>query len=199
VDIGCGAGDTGKLIRSVYPEVSITGITCSKTEYQQAVHNLDICICMDIEGEPLPTLGYHEFDVSMFCHVLEHLLDPVATIKKLLPLLKVGGKVIIALPNIANWRERAKLALGKFEYTDGGVMDRTHIHFYTFHTAPRYLVEPIPQLKLEGHLVNASIPLAFFRHQFLTQGFRKKLDDFGCLLMPNLFGGEILIQSVKCC
>jgi 2-polyprenyl-3-methyl-5-hydroxy-6-metoxy-1,4-benzoquinol methylase len=197
LDIGCGAGDTGKLIRSVYPEVSITGITCSQIEYQQAVQKLDFCICMDIEQGVLPVLSDQKFDVLIFSHVLEHLLDPVAAIKKLLPLLKVGGKVIIALPNIANWRERIKLASGNFEYTDSGVMDRTHIHFYTFHTAPRYLLEPIPELKLEDHLVHGSIPLAFFRHQLLSQKFKKQLDNLGCRLIPNLFGREILMRAIK--
>ncbi len=197
LDIGCGAGDTGQIIRSLYPEVHITGITCSQAEYKQAVQKLDCCVCMDIEREPTPDLPHQEFDVLIFCHVLEHLLDPVATIQKLLPRLKVGGKVIIALPNIANWRERRKLALGKFEYTDNGVMDKTHIHFYTFYTAPQYLLKPIPQLKLENHLVNGSVPLGFLRHQFLNQELRKKLDELGCNWMPNLFGGEILMKAVK--
>jgi 2-polyprenyl-3-methyl-5-hydroxy-6-metoxy-1,4-benzoquinol methylase len=197
LDIGCGAGDTGQLIRSVYPITHITGITCSSLEYEQATKKLDCCVCLDIEREPLPTLPHQEFDVLCFIHVLEHLVDPVATIQKLLPHLKVGGKVIIALPNIANWRDRCKLALGKFEYTDGGVMDKTHLHFYTFYTAPQYLIEPTKQLQLETHSANGSIPLAFLRHHFLNQALRKKLDNLGCQWMPNLFGSEIVMKAIK--
>lgn len=197
LDIGCGAGDTGQLIRSVYPNVQITGITCSSLEYEQASKKLDNCICIDIERELLPNLAHNQFDVLCFIHVLEHLVDPASTIQKLLPLLKVGGKVIIALPNIANWRERWKLALGNFEYTDEGVMDKTHLHFYTFHTVPRYLIKPIPELKLEQHFVNGSVPLAFLRHHLLNKGLRKKIDDWGCARMPNLFGAEILVKAVK--
>lgn len=197
LDIGCGAGDTGQLIRSVYPHVHVTGITCSSLEYEQAAKKLDHCICMDIERELVPHLAHNQFDVLCFIHVLEHLVNPIANIEKLLPYLKVGGKVIIALPNIANWRERWKLALGKFEYTDGGVMDKTHLHFYTFHTATRYLIEPIPQLKLEQYFVKGSVPLAFLRHHLLNKELRKKIDDWGCAGMPNLFGGEIIIKAVK--
>jgi 2-polyprenyl-3-methyl-5-hydroxy-6-metoxy-1,4-benzoquinol methylase len=197
LDVGCGAGDTGQLIRSVYPAVHITGITCSPFEYEQAAKKLDSCVCLNIEREPLQTLPYQEFDVLCFIHVLEHLVDPVATLQKLMPHLKVGGKVIIALPNIVNWRDRWKLALGKFEYTEGGVMDKTHLRFYTFYTAPRYLIEPIPQLKVEHHAVNGSVPLAFLRHHLLTKDLRKKIDDFGCFWKPNLFGNEILIKAVK--
>jgi 2-polyprenyl-3-methyl-5-hydroxy-6-metoxy-1,4-benzoquinol methylase len=198
LDIGCGSGDTGKLIRSVYPAVQITGITCSPAEYEQAVQKLNSCICMDLEQNPLPPLPDKQFDVLLCCHVLEHLVAPVVTLQRLLPYLKIGGKVIIALPNVANWRERWKLALGKFEYTDAGVMDKTHLHFYTFYTAPRYLIEPLPQINLEAHTVNGSVPLAFLRHHFLSQACRKKLDELGCCLLPNLFGSEILMKAVKC-
>ncbi len=196
MDIGCGAGDTGKLIRSIYPEVHITGITCSQNEHEQAAQNLNCCIRMNVEKDPLPTLA-DEFDVLIFSHVLEHLVDPVATIQKLLPLLKTDGKVIIALPNIANWRERCKQVLGKFEYTDDGIMDKTHLHFYTFHTANLYLIQTIPELKLKSHVANGSIPLALFRHYFLSKEIKRKIDGLGCAWMPNLFGNEIVIMAVK--
>jgi 2-polyprenyl-3-methyl-5-hydroxy-6-metoxy-1,4-benzoquinol methylase len=197
LDIGCGAGDLGKLIRSVYPSVQITGITCSQKEYEQAVQKLDHCICTDIERGTLPEFKNEEFDAIIFSHILEHLVNPLASIQRILPYLKRGGKVIIALPNIANWRDRWKLALGRFEYTDGGIMDKTHLHFYTFYTAPHYLIEPIPQLKLEHHSATGSIPLGFLRHHFLSQSSRKKLDSWGCSWKPNLFGYEILIKAVK--
>jgi len=196
LDVGCGAGDTGKLIKLHYPDTQVTGITCSQAEYEQAAKNLDSCICIDIEREDLAFVPDTKFDVIVFCHVLEHLVNPVATIQKVLPFLKTGGRVIIALPNIANWRERWKMAVGRFEYTDSGVMDKTHLHFYTFYTATQYLIEPIPQLKLETNLVNGSVPLGFLRHYFLSQGICKNLDELGCRWMPNLFGGEILITSI---
>jgi 2-polyprenyl-3-methyl-5-hydroxy-6-metoxy-1,4-benzoquinol methylase len=197
LDIGCGAGDLGKLIRSRSPSTQVTGVTCSQKEYEQATQVLNHCLCLNIEQDQLPLAFAQEFDVLLFCHVLEHLVDPIAVIQKLLPQLKAGGKIIIALPNIANWRDRYKLALGKFEYTDGGVMDRTHLHFYTFHTASRSLVEPIPQIELEEIQVKGSVPLAFLRHHFLNQRIRERIDRWGCSWMPNLFGSEIILKAVK--
>ncbi|MBO3460284.1 class I SAM-dependent methyltransferase [Aetokthonos hydrillicola Thurmond2011] len=197
LDIGCGAGDTGQLIREIYPQAHVTGITCSEFEFTKAIQKLDCCVCMDIERDTLPTLPYEQFDVLCFLHVLEHLVDPVSAIKKLLPYLKIGGKVIIALPNIANWRYRWQIALGKFEYTDGGVMDKTHLRFYTFDTAPRYLIQLIPQLKLEHHLVTGSIPLGFLRRQFLSNNIRRFIDNLGCRNIPNLFGYEILMVALR--
>ena len=143
LDVGCGAGDTGKLILSVYPNSEVVGITCSQVEYNQASQNLSCCININVEIENLPDKYLNLFDVLIFSHVLEHLINPTEVLYKLLPYLKPNGKIIIALPNIANWRERVKLIIGKFEYTDGGVMDKTHLHFYTYYTAPKYLINPI--------------------------------------------------------
>jgi 2-polyprenyl-3-methyl-5-hydroxy-6-metoxy-1,4-benzoquinol methylase len=193
LDIGCGAGDTGRLIRSVYPDTEVVGITCSESEYDRASQNLSHCICINIEQDALPDKYEKVFDVLIFSHVLEHLLDPNKVITKLLLYLKPGGKVVIAIPNIANWRERWKVALGEFEYTDDGVMDKTHLHFYTFHTATKYLIDPIKELRIEHHLVNGSVPLAFFRHYLFTTAIKQFFDQLGCKYMPNLFGGEILI------
>lgn len=195
LDIGCGAGDTGNLIQETYPNTKVVGITCSQAEYEQATKKLSSCIQLNLEDETLPNISQQTFDVLCFCHVLEHLVDPIKVINNLLPYLKPNGKVIIAIPNVANWRSRWKLAIGKFEYTDGGVFDRTHLHFYTFHTAPQYLVKPIPTLKIEIHTVKGSVPLSFFRYYFLSPSIKKSLDNIGCHLMPNLFGGEIFMVA----
>ena len=196
LDVGCGAGDTGKLIRATHPETEVIGITCSQAEYDEATKKLSSCIFINIEQDNLPDKYQNLFDVILFSHVLEHLIDPTETIRKLLRYLKPNGKIIIALPNIAHWRERWKLALGRFEYTDSGVMDKTHLHFYTFYTAPKYLIEPIKELKIEHHLVNGSVPLAFFRHYLFTTAMKQWIDRLGAKYMPNLFGGEILIIAI---
>ncbi|MEH2301964.1 MAG: class I SAM-dependent methyltransferase [Nostoc sp.] len=195
LDIGCGVGSNGKLIHEAYPLTQVTGVTCSQTEYQRASQQLSHCIYADVERDTFYL--DQKFDVLLFCHVLEHLVDPVATINKLLPYLKLGGKVIIALPNIVNWRERSKLLLGKFEYTDGGIMDKTHLHFYTFHTAPRYLIAPISQLRLESHFASGSFPLGRLRNRLMGEKARQAMDRLVCGWLPNLFSHDILMQAIK--
>ncbi len=195
LDVGCGAGSNGRLIQELYPSSHVTGITCSQSEYDEAKKYLSHCIYADLEKDDLSFED--QFDVLLFCHVLEHLVDPVSVIKKLLPYLKKEGKIIILVPNIATWRERWKLALGRFEYTESGIMDKTHLHFYTFYTACRYLVDPIPQLKKLNYTVKGSVPLGPLRHYFLNQNLRKMLDEYACSLNPNLFGNEIIIDARK--
>jgi 2-polyprenyl-3-methyl-5-hydroxy-6-metoxy-1,4-benzoquinol methylase len=194
LDIGCGAGNTGRLIRTHYPNSIVAGVTCSQSEFEQASTNLDRCFYLDVERDSLEQIG-KDYDLLLFSHVLEHLVDPVAVIQRLLPCLKPNGRVVIVVPNIANWRERWKLALGRFEYADSGIMDRTHLHFYTFHTAPSYLVATIPSLKLEYLGVNGSLPLGFLRHHFLNENTRQRIDRLGCQIFPNFCGGEILMVA----
>jgi hypothetical protein len=74
-------------------------------------------------------------------------------------------------------------------------MDRTHLRFYTFHTAPKYLIEPISELSLKIHKVNGSVPLALLRHHFLPSQWKEKIDQWGCQIAPNFFGGEIIIVA----
>jgi 2-polyprenyl-3-methyl-5-hydroxy-6-metoxy-1,4-benzoquinol methylase len=155
LDIGCGAGDLGNAVRQQFSSATVTGVTCSPVEQQQALQKLNGCFCLDIERESLSIFNAQAFDTIIFSHVLEHLVDPLAVIIRLLPFLKKGGKILIAPPNIANWRQRWKLALGKFEYTKSGVMDKTHPHFYTFHTVAKYLIDPIVPLKVQIHSVSS--------------------------------------------
>ncbi|MCT0230732.1 class I SAM-dependent methyltransferase [Synechococcus sp. CS-1324] len=191
LDIGCGSGSNGRLINSIYPSSRITGVTCSQAEYEEASKVLDCCIHTDLERNDLSFA--HKFDALLLCHVLEHLVDPVSVINKLLPFLKPNGKVIILLPNIASWRSRWRLARGIFEYTKSGIMDETHLHFYTYYTVCRHFLDPLPQLDKLSLSVNGSIPLGFLRHHLLNQSTRNFLDNLGCSMFPNLFGGEIIL------
>jgi predicted SAM-dependent methyltransferase len=67
-------------------------------------------------------------------NVLEHLRYPERVLQRAHDLLTDEARVIVALPNIANWRFRLRLLAGQFEYTDYGVMDRTHTRLYTLKT-----------------------------------------------------------------
>jgi 2-polyprenyl-3-methyl-5-hydroxy-6-metoxy-1,4-benzoquinol methylase len=81
-----------------------------------------------------------KFDVIVFADVLEHLVDPGTTLSIFSnKYLKKDGCVIISLPNIANWQIRLKLLLGSFDYEEVGILDRTHLHFYTFRSAKIFI------------------------------------------------------------
>ncbi len=80
------------------------------------------------------------YDLLLAAAVLEHLRQPERVLCEARPLLKPGARAIVSLPNIAHWRSRLRLLLGRFEYQDYGIMDRTHLRFYTLSTG-RALLE----------------------------------------------------------
>ena len=95
----------------------------------------------DIEGEIPQYLEQERFDCLIFSHVLEHLRNPAEVVARLSRLLRTGGRVVIAVPNVLFFKVRLQFLRGDFEYDpDGGILDDTHLHFYTHRTADRYLL-----------------------------------------------------------
>jgi SAM-dependent methyltransferase len=75
-------------------------------------------------------LKTQKFDVIIFSDVLEHLYDPVGIIKSYQSVLKQDGIIVVTVPNIANIFSRIALLFGFFNYSETGVMDKTHIRFF---------------------------------------------------------------------
>lgn len=74
------------------------------------------------------------FDVVVAADVLEHMADPVEALEQIKALLSPSGRVVASIPNIAHLAVRAQLALGGFNYTERGPLDRTHLRFFTKRT-----------------------------------------------------------------
>jgi 2-polyprenyl-3-methyl-5-hydroxy-6-metoxy-1,4-benzoquinol methylase len=75
------------------------------------------------------------FDVIIFADVLEHLVDPWRVLRQMRGLLAPSGHVLLSVPNVAHWTARLNLLRGRFDYTDGYLMDRTHLRWFTWRTA----------------------------------------------------------------
>lgn len=136
LDVGCGTGGAVAALRDRGFEA--VGVTISPEEAAFAQsYGLDVRV-----GDIASPLGFEpcSFDAILASHVLEHLVDPGAALKHLTPLLKAGGRFLIALPNIAYWRPRLQLARGRFPQEDFGHFDRTHLRFFTFRSA-RAMIE----------------------------------------------------------
>jgi 2-polyprenyl-3-methyl-5-hydroxy-6-metoxy-1,4-benzoquinol methylase len=86
-----------------------------------------------------PSLAGRRFDAVLLMDVLEHLLTPERILRECLSLLAPGGEVLVSLPNVANIYVRLSLLAGRFEYAERGILDRTHLHFYTRRSARRMI------------------------------------------------------------
>ena len=80
------------------------------------------------------------FDAVVAGDVLEHLPEPERALELLRPLLKPGGILLVSLPNVANVTVRLGLLVGRFPSADRGILDRTHLRFFTRKTGRELLV-----------------------------------------------------------
>jgi methionine biosynthesis protein MetW len=80
-----------------------------------------------------------KFDVIAFADVLEHVAEPAALLRTARKALTSGGIVLVSVPNVAHWTVRARLLLGRFEYKHTGIMDATHLRWFTAKTISELL------------------------------------------------------------
>jgi hypothetical protein len=112
-------------------------------------------------------------------------------------LLRSGGTVLIAVPNVLSWVMRWRFLRGDFEYQSEGVLDDTHLRFFTYLTADRYLLGKSPQLRLVGKSVTGSVPHWPLRGYALPKKWSAFIDMLGCRCCPNLFGDQVLVKAVR--
>jgi len=131
LEIGCGTGNTGETLKRLGKAIEVVGIEQEPEAAQLAAGKLDRILRMSVEEEAL-SLPPEYFDCIIAGDVLEHLQDPWAVVSRLHSCLKPGGRFIASVPNIRNWRILRSLVLaGRWEYTPSGILDRTHLRFFT--------------------------------------------------------------------
>lgn len=136
LEFGCHTGLLSRALRET-KKCSVVGIDINKDALKIAEKYQSETFYFDIENynQWYKELRNQVFDVITFLHILEHLRNPQEVLQHSLYLLKPNGIVIIGLPNVSNAKERFDMTFGRFEYTDIGVMDRTHMHMFNYKTA----------------------------------------------------------------
>jgi 2-polyprenyl-3-methyl-5-hydroxy-6-metoxy-1,4-benzoquinol methylase len=135
LDVGCAAGQLGEICEGNI----FYGVDGNEEAVKEASKIYKETKLSDLNTIPSKDLFETKFDFIVFADVLEHLLYPEKILEHFKTYLKDDGVIIVSLPNVALWRVRLNLLFGKFDYTDYGVMDRTHLHLYTFKTAKELL------------------------------------------------------------
>ena len=139
LDVGCDTGNLGQAIKA--RGSSVDGIEMDPDAAAHAARKLGRVACGSVEDEKVIGSFDGPYDYIVFADVLEHLAYPERTLNGIKPLLKKGGRVIASLPNVANFRVRLGLLMGRFEYTETGILDRTHLRFFTRQTGQRLFIE----------------------------------------------------------
>lgn len=127
LDIGCGQGEMGHMLRQ-------RGHHVVGVDYAAPQYALDEFIQADL-SRGLPLSHDRRFDVIILADVLEHMPEPLDLLKAAKQLLAPNGRLLVSVPNVAHWSVRSLLLMGKFEYTNKGIMDRGHLRFFTRESA----------------------------------------------------------------
>jgi SAM-dependent methyltransferase len=143
------------------------------------MHDLELGLPPEVSGE---------FDLVVFSHSLEHIRNPGRILQDIRKVLAGGGRVVVALPNVLYWKCRLQFVLGRFEYEESGLMDSTHVHFYTFQSGKRLL--ETNGFQLIESTVEGSFPLRPLRR--ILPNAAHSIDRLACKLWPGCYGYQLL-------
>lgn len=130
MDIGCACGGTLMKAREMNPNVQLYGIELSSGAAAVAEHFGQVfqADMLTINNSEL----LDKFDYIFMGDVLEHIVDTDGALTKVYSWLKKGGQLIVSVPNIANISIITNMLMGKWHYGDSGILDRTHVRFFTY-------------------------------------------------------------------
>ena len=134
-DVGCSGGALGAYLKQQCGYQEVVGVEYSRSAAENARNHLDDVYVGDACHIDLPRKYHQYFDLIVYADVLEHLYDPWAVIEKHKAYLKRDGYMLASIPNLRNLFVILQLLLGRFDYTELGLLDRTHIRFFTADTA----------------------------------------------------------------
>jgi 2-polyprenyl-3-methyl-5-hydroxy-6-metoxy-1,4-benzoquinol methylase len=136
LDVGCAAGDFAEVLAG--RGCAVTGIELDPEAARQAERHCERVIVGDVEHpDTVNELDEGSFDVVVFGDVLEHLKDPLTALKRLKPSLKPEGYAVASIPNVAHGSVRLALLQGRFRYRTLGLLDETHLRFFTRQSVER--------------------------------------------------------------
>lgn len=131
LDFGCATGYFAEVLHRE-KNCSVTGMEINKSAAEVASKFCERVIVADLNQINLKNeLGEELFDVMVFADILEHLVDPHNLLVKARNHLKDEGMVLCSIPNIAHWSIRLELLSGSFDYQEFGLLDNTHLRFFT--------------------------------------------------------------------
>lgn len=180
LDIGCATGFFGEyLIKE--KKCIVDGVDIGLAEAKEAKEKLRYVILGDIENVETIRKINQKYDLIIASMIIEHLKDPWSALKQWKKLLKKDGFILVSTSNIAHWSMRLKLLHGDFKYQRYGLLDNTHLRFFTYDTFQQLVKDcgyTIADLKVDP-----------------VGGGQPRLSNFFSNLFPNLFVYQILIKA----
>jgi len=189
LDVGCNTGELGlELIKN--KKCIVYGIDYSVSAIEITKSNLNKAKVIDLNFDELP-FSTDKFDVIVFGDVLEHIINPDKILNDYKKLLNKNGIIIASIPNVANINIRWNLFWGNWNYKKWGILDRTHLKFFTYKTIKKLFLD-------NGYSITSikSTPgCSFFVLRYLE--ILKYLKTKICKIYPRLFALQFIVIAKK--
>jgi methionine biosynthesis protein MetW len=194
LDVGCGSGWTSKELRES-KDCDVLGVEPNEERAEVACANgvkVHVGYLEDLDPEAVGP-----FDVVIFSDVLEHLPDPHSILCVTRRFLRPGGSVVVSVPNVAHWTVRLDLLRGRFNYQESGIMDATHLRWFTEKTI-RMLLEKAG-FHVEEWRVTTGVWMPDYQDRppwrWIRESSRKRLVRRMARWFPLLFGCQHVVRA----
>jgi 2-polyprenyl-3-methyl-5-hydroxy-6-metoxy-1,4-benzoquinol methylase len=183
LDVGCSSGYLARPL--VERGCVVVGIEQDAAAAEQAREVCAEVLVGDVETLELP-FEPSSFDVVLCGDLVEHLRDPEQFLARVRPFLRAEGALVLTTPNVANWANRLGLLVGRWRYTDRGILDRTHLHLFTRAT----LVEMLARAGYRVVELDFTVPVPGIG----TEGVERAARAVG-RLRPSLFAYQFVVSA----
>jgi methionine biosynthesis protein MetW len=195
LEVGCGTGSLSQIVRETC-RADVVGIEPDPARAQRAADRGLKVHSGFLSRELIQEIG--PFDVVLFADVLEHLPNPQAMLLLSREALSAGGAVIVSIPNVAHWSVRANLLRGKFQYQPSGIMDATHLKWFTVATAESLIVSS--GFKVIEYRASAGVGICDNSRpplSWLPANCQARFLRLACRHWPTLFGCQHVLKAEK--
>uniref|UniRef100_C6E7I0 Glycosyl transferase family 2 n=1 Tax=Geobacter sp. (strain M21) TaxID=443144 RepID=C6E7I0_GEOSM len=176
LDVGCAAGELGQALKK-RQGAEVWGVEPNSEAAATARQALYRVLEASVE-DALCSLPQRHFDSIVAADVLEHLVDPERVLRELSGKLTRSGELIVSLPNVRHWSVVQGLLEGSWEYADAGILDRTHLRFFTRRSA-------LALFEAAGYAVESVEPIALSGDEGMPKALLQALAEGG-VLEPTL-------------
>jgi SAM-dependent methyltransferase len=190
LDLGCADDVLGAKLRILGH--TVTGVDIALNDNGSGTGHF---IKFDLD-DGLPTALHAIFDVVICADILEHLKNPESTLRELHQAISTDGHILVSVPNFGHWYPRIRSLVGRFDYDKKGILDETHLRFFTKRSFERMARRAGYEV---SHLDCTNTPISKLwtgggRLRFYAIGMFGSLERAVIKLRPQLFAYQFIFQ-----